>query len=143
MAGDIVITPSGGAAVTFGAATAGFYRTVGRYWGLGIIQDPEYALEYVPAPGVAGCAIRRHGWRRRQFDMLLVEYVNTTAQLVANMYNNDVAALKNVKTQIVMPDDATYASCEILRMVKESYPKNNGVTFRMRVRIIARQVRLT
>lgn len=141
--GNLVITPAGGSAVTFLPATSGFYRAAGKYWVKGHAQDPEYAREMIAAPGVDGYIVRRHGARGREFEGFAVEYVSMTKALTLAALLADVTALKNKNCSVAVPDDATYANCEIIGIKKvNGIPRDTSCsTFRLKCMLQIRQVR--
>ena len=142
---SITLTPTGGAATTFADPPDHFIDTAGAYWiHNALAQDPQYAIEEVRAPAVAGAVIIRHNFTMREIENLEVMYVNTSRALCVAAYETDQANMKNAPLSVSIVDDQVYPSCELMsfKKLREAHYLGNG-KFGLNCMIQIRQYRLT
>ena len=140
----LTITPSGGSATTFLDPVDSFKDTVGNYYLIsGMVQDAQYAIETSSAPNTDGFVVTRHGFRGRDVEGIEVIYIGASKAACLTAYTADHANMKNAQCSLVIPNDATYPSCEVVRFRKSGVPKDmaNG-KFRLHATIELKQMRL-
>lgn len=141
----LTITPfPGGSPTTFLDPVDSFKDTAGNYYiESGMAQDAQYAIETNSAPSADGFTVSRHGFRGRDIEQIEVVYINTSKALCLAAYNTDHANIKNKNVSVVIPNDATYPSCEIVSFKKKGVPKDmaNG-GFRLHAVLEIKQLRL-
>ena len=137
---NLVITSQSGI-VTYSQIIASAQGTADRYWLRATFTDPRYRVEKVIAPGVDGAAIKRHG-----FDMLTISahvvYIFGSAATCKTNRTADEATMANEKLSVVVPDAATFESCNLLSVeeIKGPRPAEAG-NFIYQLRLTFEQVR--
>ena len=140
----LTITPSGGSPTTFLDPVDHFKDTVGNYYILsGMVQDAQYAIETSSAPNTDGFVVTRHGFRGRDVQGIEVVYIANSAAGCLSAYTTDHSNMKNAQCSLVVPNDATYPSCEVTRFRKRGVPRDMGNgNFRLHATIELKQMRL-
>lgn len=127
---SITLTPTGGSATTFADPPDHFIDTTGAYWiHNALAQDPQFGIEEIRAPAVAGAVVKRHNFTHRDIENLEVMYINTSRANCVSAYETDQANMKNAPLSVSVVDDpSVFPSCELLsfKKTREAHYLGNG-----------------
>ena len=144
MAGELVLTPSGGSAITYSdavAATQPFYTHAGKY----VDQHPvpgnkRQAWQDVDAPGVDGLDPRPLGTRGRLLGPFRVWYVGASENAVATAFLADLAALDGKAVEVQHPTAGTFANCRLVEGRPVQAPTPAGSVYWMQALVTLEEV---
>jgi hypothetical protein len=147
---SLVVTPSSGGAQTFSDCVAGYTGISGDYW-LGQAEpgNSKHATEKHPAPGQSGTPVKRHGFRERIIDGLLIEFIKGSADACWSAYNTAEQALAGKACSLAW-GGLTLVASEVEEFTVEPIgrygtkgPKRTGQNgmYRMRCRMRFEQLR--
>lgn len=139
------ITPSGGSATTFAEPFDGFIENAGAWYFMGGNPSAaDYGIEEIQAPNTDGYKITRHGFRGREILDVEIIYNYLTPDACLAQFYTDQANMKNANCSVIIPNDQTYPSCEVIEFKPKGRPKDTGFgLFRMHCVMSIKQMRLT